>query len=259
MTGFSKTFQQILVRIKTMNLFILYRGLVLIIFLAMSSVFQSCSFQKDSKVEVKQNPVACVVLIDGSASYEYLDKAKVTTLNYLNHLPAKSKIYIRWITENSISDQASIISYMVPESPAKPANNLSNKAKRKYVTRMKRIKAFKQNIYRKILDAKSPQSPRTDIWGALFAASERLNGGTNMDKKLILLTDMIDNVRLEKRVADQIKFESASVEVLDYQVIPGSKENGRKEYWDKKLAAFGAVSVNFSHIDEILTFTQEDK
>ncbi len=259
MKKLSNSLHQISMRVKTMNLYIPFKRSALITILVLSLFLMSCSLQKDTNVEIKQNPVVCVVLIDGSGSYQYLKKAKITTLNYLSHLPAGSKIYIRWITENSISDQSSIISFRVPEMPGKPSNSLSNKAKRKYVAAMKKNRVFKQRIYRKILDAKSPMSPRTDIWGALFAASERLNGGSDMEKKLILLTDMIDNVRLEKRVSDQIKFDSARVEILDYQVIPGAKENGRKKYWNKRLSSFGAASVTFSHIDEILTFTKEGK
>jgi hypothetical protein len=186
-----------------------------------------------------------MIMIDGTGSYKFVPKAKETVKNnFIAQLNSHDKILVRWLTENSVSDQCSICSAVIPSVPTSE-NPFDVNAKRQVAIGNNRIEALKKQLLTKIDSAESPRSSRTDIYGALFAASERFASNPDFKPVLVLLTDMRDNV---KRNFRNIQLSGCDVQVLDYQVDPN--EDGRKEFWTDTLKHIGAQNVRFAHIDD---------
>lgn len=223
-----------------MNKYIL-AGFILMLFL-----ISGCGLRKGPVEEVK--PLVCVIAIDGTGSYKYLDRAKQIVIDVVNALPDKSKIYVRWITQDSNSDMTSIVATVIPETK-KNTNPFDQKGRRlAEISRGRKIRIVNQ-VSKVIHDATSPNAGRTDIYGTVFAASERFSNNPDTHPLLILLTDMDDNVGSKEKYT--IDLDGADVMILGYQV--GPKAEGQKKFWKDYLIGVGAGNVVFQHIDEPLT------
>lgn len=205
---------------------------------------------RDDQSGLKVRPQCCVVFIDGTGSYKYLDRGKKVAISLLNSLPPESKVFVRWITEDSYSDKASIISLLLPPVPSAPSA-LNQRAKDAYSDFIARRQRFYSKAAATINTAVSPHAMKTDIWGALYAASERFDSNPNLEPLLVLMTDMDDNVG---RSFDAFSLKGVKTEIMAYQVDPHVKGNSRKKQWGGILKQLGVSSVEFKHMDEILAF-----
>ncbi|MEW6418374.1 MAG: hypothetical protein AB1480_09670 [Nitrospirota bacterium] len=220
--------------------------IILMIFFSTISAI-GCDFKKSRAESAEVKPVVCVINIDRTGSYQFLNKAKEITINIIKRLPDGSRVYVRWITEDSNSDRASIVSAIIPDT-RRPKNPFDVKAKEMHKVLMAKKLHIQRQIINAINSAKSPMARRTDIYGALYAAGERFGNASDMPPLLILLSDMEDNVGNQY----SINLKGADVRILGYQV--SSKEEGRKRKWSEYLRSAGASNVRFSHIDEPLSF-----
>ncbi|MBI5410306.1 MAG: VWA domain-containing protein [Nitrospirae bacterium] len=192
----------------------------------------------------------CVVAIDGTGSYAYLPKAKGTVRKVIQSLPAGSKVYVRWITEDSVSDKYSIVSAVLPEAVSKSKNAFDLKSKKKVKIAAIQDRQIREQISKIVDEVKSPKALRTDIYGGLYAASVRFQSNPSMRPILILLTDMDDNAR--KSDAYMVNLSMAEVKVMDFQA--GPDDVVRRQEWEAYLKAKGAESVSFLTIDEPINF-----
>ncbi len=213
-------------------------------------LLSGCIGKKDDPVvNTEIEPFVCVILIDGTGSYKYLDRARDIVVNIIQTQYNCRKLYVRWITEDSNSDQCSIVSAVFPDT-SNPKNPFDVKEKRRHKILLEQDRQIRHKVMRTIIDAKSPEAIRTDIYGAIYAAGERFISNSDMHPVLIILSDMEDNVGLKDRYA--INLNGADVIILGYQV--SSNEEGKKQRWTEYLSGIGAGSVTFSHIDEPLDF-----
>jgi hypothetical protein len=204
----------------------------------------------DQKTKVKA-PQVCTIFIDGTSSYTYLSKAKQTALKKIFNLPPGSKVYVRWITDDSFSDGCSIHSFIVPQKPEKIKNPFANpKIKKGYKTKVLKYKYIWKKLASKIQKAQSPNSNSTDIMGALLAASKRFRYNPDYQPSLIMLTDMDDNAH---KKYDNIDLKNALVQLLDYQV--DSKQNDRQEIWVDRLTSLGASAIKVAFLDDIIDYS----
>ena len=193
-------------------------------------------------------PQLSVVLLDGTSSYRYLAKAKRTALNKLMKLPHGSKVYVRWVTNESYGDENSIVSFIIPQKPIKNKNPFANpKTKRNYKIKMAKYQLTWKRIAIQIQKAQSPNSNATDIMGALLAASKRFKNNSDYNPLLIMLTDLDGNVN---HSYDNIDLKNTVVKILDYQV--DSRQNKRQEFWVNKFKELGASDIKFVFIDDII-------
>lgn len=217
---------------------------VVLCVISMTVLLAGCG-EKPVKARPKApEPVACVIMIDGTGSYEHIDKAKATARKVIAGLPPGSKVYVRWITENSQSDKSGIISAQLP-TIEKPKNSFDMREKQRYAATVAKIKKQRQEIFETLSGAVSPKATRTDIYGALAAASMRFEGNGGMKSMLVLMTDMDDNVRKEDL---DVILNNASVRILDFQV--GQNDAELKTYWRKYLSSRGAGKVDFAYLDD---------
>lgn len=219
-------------------------GNVFFLCVSLAILLAGCG-EKPVKVRQKvPDPVACVIMIDGTGSYEHIDKAKATARKVIGELPPGSKVYVRWITENSQSDKSGIISAQLP-AIEKPKNSFDMREKQRYAAAVAKIKKQRQEIFETLSGAVSPKAMRTDIYGALAAAGMRFEGNGGMKPMLVLMTDMGDNVK--KSDLDVI-LKNASVRILDFQV--GQNDAELKTYWRQYLSSRGAGKVDFAYLDD---------
>lgn len=211
------------------------------------TVLSGCKGKESITKNQQIEPLVCVIAIDGTRSYRFLSKAKEITINVVKRLPDGSRVYVRWITEDSNSDKASIVSATIPDT-RRPKNPFDVKAKEMRKVMMAKKLHILRQIINAINSAKSPMARKTDIYGALYAAGERFSNAPDMPHLLILLSDMEDNAGNQY----SINLNSADVWILGYQV--SSKEEGRKRKWTEYLTSVGASKVKFNHIDEPLSF-----
>jgi hypothetical protein len=191
------------------------------------------------------DPIVAVICIDGSKSYNYLDHAKKTVSNILSALPSGSKIYIRWISDDSAKDACSIVSLVLPEE-ANNNNPFDVKGKRqKDTVKAKDLKLRNQAISI-VMKAVSPKSNRTDVFGALYATAERCKLTPDHSPLLIFLTDMEDTAGKEK--AYNIVFNNATVKIMGFQT--GDNDTALRDFWTRYLSEHGAISTDFLPLDE---------
>lgn len=200
------------------------------------------------KVEIPK--VCCVISIDGSASYEHLEQAKATVLRAIVGLQDSSKVYVRFITEDSMNDKAGIVSFIIPPEPVKPANTFNVQAKNRYLATAARYAAMKRKIGGIIGNAPSPRAGHTDIYGALLAASVRFENSEGMAPLIIMLTDMLNNVKTYSNA--DIDLRGAAVWVLNYESSPEGQKV--KNFWTDYCVQHGAEEVLFLPMDEPLSF-----
>jgi len=224
--------------------------------LLLSTIFFACGHEvKDDnnttdKYRWGKKPVICVINIDGTGSYNYLEKAKNTALNIINTLPSQSRIYIRWISENSILDKNNIISAILPGVKTSSSNPYISQKTKDNIDKQKELNnKLKQETIESLISAKSPKANKTDIYGCLAAASERFKNHSDKKAFLILMSDMKDNVG---RKFNNYMLNGVEVLILDFQSDDNSFE--AKEKWTEELLEKGASNVSFAEIDEQIFF-----
>jgi len=208
----------------------------------------SSSIQKTAHDERAEKPVQCIIAIDGSGSYEHLDRAKYLSRREISGLPGGSMVMARWITDQSNADQASIVSAKLPAVPEKPENVFSPKKQERYRRQVLRGRAIRKQIFERLHRASSPEAEYTDIWGALYAAAERFRNTAEYRPRLVLMTDMVDNVG---RRFEELDLAGVDIRVY-YQSDPESGTN--KATWERKLKELGAADVRFIYMDEVVSF-----
>lgn len=203
------------------------------------------NMDRKAEASVSVKPVVSVILIDGSKSYKYLDQAKRSVGNILAELPSGSKVYVRWISHDSVRDNFSIVSMVLPEEVT--VKNAFDVKTRKNMDTMKAkgINLRRQAI-KAVMDAVSPSANRTDIYGALYGAGERFKLSPDRVPLLILLTDMEDDAGKEKSY--EIALNNVTVNIMAYQT--GKDDVEKKRCWSEYLAAHGAASIRFVPMDE---------
>lgn len=211
------------------------------------AVLSGCTTRQGSAASAKavEPPVCAVIAVDGTGSYEYLEKAKATIVKVIQGLPAGSKVYVRWITEDSVSDKNAIVSAVLPDM-GKPKNTFDLKERQRYAIMQKKAAQIKAQIDKVITAAVSPKAKMTDIYGALYSAGIRFSANPNLTPVLILLTDMDDNVKKAYPVA----LCDAAVMIMDFQV--GTDDAKVRTTWTEYLTKAGAQSVQFMSLDEPL-------
>lgn len=200
--------------------------------------------------EATGRPVVCVIAIDGTRSYRFVHKAKQTAVSVIRGLPGSSMVFVRWITEDSESDGCAIVSAVLPPDPVRPKNPYARQLRSRYREVLTESRHARGQVAECVLRAASPQAARTDIWGVFASAVQRCANHPDRQPVVILLTDMMDDVG---KKPSALHLADVAVRVLDFQVDGGAP--GRKVWWTQHLTELGARSVEFAHLDEMMTVT----
>lgn len=190
-------------------------------------------------------PATVVVCLDGSRSYRVLEKAKADTLRFLTGLGPSSRVFCRWITDQSDGPECVIFSAIIPPRPERLKNPFDLRARQQILRQQKLGRDFSATLSLALEQAPRPNSSGTDIWGALFAAGQRLKDAPQR-RLLLLMSDLNDTCA---RYYPGIWLPDVEVWVLDYQ-SSGPTDAATRSFWTDALTRRGARSVRFILADE---------
>ena len=178
------------------------------------------------------DPQVLFIALDGTGSYDHLNRAKKRAIQALEKAPPKSRVYVRWITGESASSAAVIGSIRVPESSNNPyAESGEESPKRK--------------LARAIAEAKFPNADRTDLQGLLWVAGKRFRKYSDLKRRLLLATDLAGNV---ERELPEVNLKNATVQVAGFEVDPSRPR--REQKWKQVFRDAGADTTVVHYFDQ---------
>lgn len=202
-----------------------------LILLAMVLPLAGCGISLPSPEE--PDPQVLFIALDGTGSYEHMKEAKRAAIRALEKAPAKSKVYVRWITGNSAADGAAIASAYLPEKADNPYQSENKK------------RSTKQRLAQAIAKTKSPEAQNTDLEGLLWTAERRFRGESDKDLRLILATDLAGNAGRE---FPEVNLSGVTVRVVGFEVDPSRPK--RESRWRKTFQEAGADTTVVRYLDE---------
>lgn len=186
----------------------------------------SCDKIVKQKSEEKLDLKNIIILIDGSASYQSLDLAKMQIIEILNNRNSPYALMVKWISDNSFSDDTQIL-YLENHIINKPSK-FDAKGMKKYKKDLKNIDEKIKEACEKINNLKSPQFPATDIRGSLTVLQ-------NVKKDVIyMFTDLSETENLD------IDLSLKKTQILIYLETKTRDEFFNAEKIAKSLALSGA-------------------
>jgi hypothetical protein len=189
--------------------------------------------------------VTVVVCLDGSRSYRVLEKAKADAIRVVKGLGPSSRVFCRWITDQSDGSECVIFSAIIPSAPEPLKNPFDLRARQRILRQQKLVSDFSTTVSLTLKQAARPNSRGTDIWGALFAAGQRLREAPHR-RRLLLMSDLNDTCA---RYYPGIWLPDVEVWVLDYQ-SPGASDAATRGFWTEAMIRRGARSVRFILADD---------
>lgn len=218
----------------------------------LSVLLLSCGYLKHEDMETTHNdPIVCVILFDGTGSFEYIEKSKRTAASLIRELPGGTTIYLRWILAESVSDNPTIMSALIPAEPRQPSNPFATAAQHEYKTKMQKVNAVRDRIINTINELELPNARRTDIMGAIFASTRRFRNNPDTKRVLFILSDMGENVWGNYPNTD---LTGIHVRVLDFQIEPGD-DGSLEKWWNDWFTDHGAESIEFYLLDDVITYS----
>jgi len=184
--------------------------------------------------------------IDETGSYAFRAQANSIARDIIKVLEPGDVLYVRRITEKSYNDSCAIFRLEIPAVVAPVSNKFDKKARYRRRQMLRKVELIKARAAKVISEVKPVKAPRTDIWGFLAAAADRIaydrNHQKDVDVKIVIASDMQDNCHL-----------NPSMDLQEAQVIIAGFESGSdpekackiKTAWQKKLKDKKAGSVSF--------------
>lgn len=227
-----------------------YKSYLIVLFALFLSL--SCVQQKKDDVrEVGPHPAPGVfIAIDGSRSFKnHFNQGKMKLKKLVELLPAGTSVIVRWITSDSYRDYNAIITKTLP-SEVEASKNVYDKRQR--VARIKaqlELKNGREEIWAAILNAKSPRSWYSDIYGFLLVVAERIGQYRNEGRPvyLILLSDMKDNWGSYERYVERNCLSGLKVYLLAFDTLIPELRKRWKSIFTSKL---GTENPVFLGLDE---------
>ena len=152
----------------------------------------------------------------------------------IRFLPAETLIFVRYIAEDSYSDSERIFEDVIPAVPRQTDCVTTNpfdiaqklkcqKAKSHYETQLNCVDIARTRIEDNFETLIPERSKHTDIWGAITAVEEILGAYKIRLRKLIIYSDLEDNVRTKLPV-NMVGMQGASVIVRSFRADDRQKD-----------------------------------
>ena len=186
--------------------------------------------------------------LDETGSYELRGQGVVILKGIVQQLQPEDVLYVRRIIDQSYVDQkCTVLRLAIPALPEKPKNNFDMKSRTKWQQATQSCELLKAKASRAIDEIQPVKAPKTDIWGFLLAAQERLNQEPDEAQKFILVSsDMKDNVQYKPDLMlNGIRIMVVGFERQADPVATRKLEN----QWREQLLKKGAQSVEFFSAD----------
>lgn len=193
--------------------------------------------------------------LDETGSYELRRQGVVILKGVVQQLQPQDVLYVRRITDQSYVDQkCTVLRLAIPSLPEKPKNNFDMKSRTKWQQAAQSCELLKAKAIKAIDEIQPVKAPKTDIWGFLLAAQERLNQEPDEAQKFILVSsDMKDNVLYKP----DLKLNGIRIMVVGFEKQADPVASRKLEnQWREQLLKKGAQSVEFFSADMPLHINQ---
>ena len=184
--------------------------------------------------------------IDESGSYPFRLQSINIARNIIMNLKPGDILYLRWITDKSYDDSCSILRLEIPRVGGKVSNKFNKKAHYRQQFLIMRGKLLKQKAIRMLEETEPVKVKKTDIWGYLAAAADRIDCEHcrlgSCETKIVIASDMEDNCHLDP----EIDLQGADVIIVGFKSgSDPTKTRKLKTAWKQKLMSRKASTVNF--------------
>ncbi len=216
-----------------------------------------CESTPTAAAEKPAKPGLHIIAIDGTRSYNFLDRAKALTCEYIKSAEPGSVIVVRWITADSYQPDNSIITDRLgePRPPEDPSSNpFDPKGRLDLRIFESRLTEARNRIIAAVTSARTPGAGYTDPYGFLLVASERIRLlEPGQAAHIVIASDMRANRFQHERFLRPDSLKGASVRVIAFE----QHDPQLRGRWERKFSSWGALSVRFSAPDEPLATTRD--
>ncbi|MDI6755836.1 MAG: hypothetical protein QME78_15750 [Thermodesulfobacteriota bacterium] len=193
--------------------------------------------------------------LDETGSYKMRAKGLAVVTAIIRDLKGGDVFYARRITDKSYKDDCSLFRLKVPPTGPAPDNKFDRRAYLEWERKVKQAETAKAQAISILSHLTPVKTPRTDIWGFLAAAADRLkaeDGGA--EYKVILASDMQDNVG--RRVP--VNLMGAEVAVVAFEAGDSPVATQKLQaYWTEALKQCKAQKVIFLPADSQFTLRRQ--
>lgn len=182
--------------------------------------------------------------LDETGSYSLRAKAVAIARGVINEMSPGDVFYARRITHESYMDNCSVMRMALPRVGAKPDNQFDRKALLAWQRQQRKVATLKVQAGAVLARLQQVGAPKTDIWGFLAAAADRIAAEKHGRAGVVILiaSDMQDNVR--RRVGLDLK--GAQVVIAGFETGADPRKARRiKQSWQKALGRARAGEVVF--------------
>ena len=193
--------------------------------------------------------------LDETGSYSFREKAVSIGNSVVSTMEPGEVFYARRITANSYNDDCALFRLEIPRIGDPPANTFDKKARYLWSRKVQSVKTMKTNAMRFMAGLKPVQAKKTDIWGFIAAAADRIavEKRSGARSVVIITSDMKDNCRREVKV-----------DLMGAEVLIAGFESGNdpqqaqkiRSRWIEALQACNASKVTFLPPDFHLAVNQ---
>jgi len=189
--------------------------------------------------------------LDETGSYSLRNRAVALIQSVIAGLKPRDVMFLRMITASSFTDDCSVFRLEVPaQNCRQPENKFNQRARAEYRRCLQQVQAVKAQAMAMVARLEPQKSGRTDLWGFLAAAAQRLESeGKAGDRRLLIVcSDMVSNVKRDVAV------DLSGVEVLVVLWEAGEDPAAAQRlqnYWRRVLVGQAkATSVRFVSPDQ---------
>jgi hypothetical protein len=146
-----------------------------------------------------------VFLLDRSLSIrqgqqDQLAELREDAARLAQRLPPASRLVVRFIGEQSYRDEERAMNGGVPDTPlpqqCQPFDPRCWRAEQRRVGRERCVEDARLRLATAVRDLNPERVKNTDVWGALAATADILNGYPQSQKTVVIFSDLIDTVGL---------------------------------------------------------------
>ena len=186
---------------------------------------------------------------DGSGSYELWDQAKQIAQQIITQLNPGDIFYLRTITQTSYTDDSTVFRLELPQLPDDENHNpFDRRQKLRRKVYVLRSQALKKDARQRIDELKPIGAKKTDVYGFLAVASEKLAMNTTATERIVIIaSDLRDNVRYRP----ELDLSAAHIAVVGFQAMKDPRQTQQlKNRWQTVFSKAGATKVNFIRTEE---------
>ncbi len=182
--------------------------------------------------------------LDETGSYSFRERAVSIAKSVIRDLKPGDIFYLRRITEKSYIDSCAVFRLELPKIGNPPKNKFDKNSRKNWNRKLKKIMLLKSRAASLLAKLQPVKSRKTDIWGFLAAAADRIQVEIKQGSKpvIIITSDMQDNCNR----TIQVDLKGAEVVIAGFEsTADPRKTQSIRSNWEKVLKRCNASVVTF--------------